>query len=711
MKNFFLNLRIKYKIGSIILMAVLCAIAFSIVFLTFLRSSLVSEKKDKLRNVVETAYGVIAHNHKLFTDGAMPEDQAKAAAMAALKALRYNEDEYFWVNDDKLPYPTMIMHPLNPALDGKPLDDAKYNCATTIQAGLKGAENKTDGKKNLFQAGVEVANAAGEGFIAYQWPKPVTGGGVSEERYPKISFVKKFPAWNWIIGSGIYWDDINTIYWHQAEYVVTFIIVFIILLAIIGWYVSNHITNPLSEISRKVEDLANGDLTVKIEYTSKDEAGSLAQSMNLMVSSIRQIVGSIIESSADVIHSVGSLKAGSERTLEGTNNQSLQAAQIATAAEEMSQTISDIARNSSIASESSKEAMDTAANGKDVADGAVETVHRVYASTVELSTMVDKLNSRALEIGEIVTVIKDIADQTNLLALNAAIEAARAGEQGRGFSVVADEVRKLAERTIKATAEITDKIQAVQAESQQTSRSMQDASTEVTKAQDYIRQVGDSLNHIVDSVRRVEDQITQIATAVEEQASVAGEVTSNIEKTSDISKDMEKMAHDVMDEVNILHGVAESLKISSAGFHLDGSHGQTTEDFIQWSDVFSVNIKLIDEQHKQLFRLINDLYAAWKSNKPREVMGNVFSGLLDYTDKHFKQEEEIFNRYGYPETSNHMEIHRALVKQVVETKNKFDRGEIKVNADIMNFLKNWLNNHILRVDKKYSAFLNSKGVV
>ncbi len=711
MKNFFLNVRIKYKIGFITATAVLCVIAFSIVFLSFLRGSLVDEKKDKLRNVVETAYGVIAHYHQLVTDGAMPEDQAKASAMADLKALRYNENDYFWVNDDKLPYPTMIMHPLNPALDGKPLDDSKFNCATTIQAGLKGAENRTDGKKNLFQAAVEITNAAGEGFIAYQWPKPLPGGGVSEERYPKISFVKKFPAWNWIIGSGIYWDDVNAIYWRQAERVGIFIVVFIILLAVIGWYIASHITKPLSEISRKVEDLANGDLTVKIAYTGKDEAGDLARSMNLMISSIRQIVGSITESSADVIRSVGTLKAGSEKTLEGTNNQSLQAAQIATAAEEMSQTISDIARNSSIASESSKEAMDTAAKGKDVAEGAVETVHRVYASTVELSAMVDKLNSRALEIGDIVTVIKDIADQTNLLALNAAIEAARAGEQGRGFSVVADEVRKLAERTIKATAEITDKIQAVQTESQQTSRSMEDASTEVTKAQDYIRQVGDSLTHIVDSVQKVEDQITQIATAVEEQASVAEEVTSNIEKTSNISQDMEKMAHDVMDEVNKLHGVAESLKISSAGFHLEDSHGQASNDFVQWSDIFSVNINLIDEQHKQLFRLINDLYPAWKANKPREVIGNVFSGLLDYTDKHFKQEEEMFNRYGYPETSDHMAIHRALVKQVVDTKNKFDRGEIKVNADIMNFLKNWLNNHILKVDKKYSAFLNSKGVV
>lgn len=710
MKSIFLNLKIKYKICFITIIAVLCVIGLSMEFLFSFRSSLIEEKKDKLRNVVETAYSIIVHNCNSFNAGTMSEDQAKASALAAIKALRYNETDYFWINDNQMPYPAMVMHPTDPALDGKKLDDPKFNCATGMQAGLKGAETKTDGKKNLFQAAVEVTNSSDVGFVAYVWPKPLPGGGLSEERYPKMSFVKKFPQWNWIVGSGIYIDDVNTLFWNKVKILGVVIAGFNILIAFIGWFISKHITQPLSEISGKVEEMANGDLTIKIDYNSRDEAGSLARSMNLMVSSIRQMVGGIMESSADVTRTVEKLKTSSEKTLDGANNQSMQAAQIATAAEEMSQTINDIARNSTIASESSTEAMETAAKGKTVADGAVETVHRVYASTVELSTMVDKLNGRASEIGDIVTVIKDIADQTNLLALNAAIEAARAGEQGRGFAVVADEVRKLAERTIRATSEITEKIHAVQAESQQTTRSMEDASAEVTKAQQYISEVGEALNHIVDSVQKVKDEITQIATAVEEQASVAGEVTNNIEKTSRISQDMEKMSNDVMDEVNRLYGVVESLKISSAGFRLD-SRSQAKGSFIEWSDVFSVNIKLIDEQHKQLFRIINDLHSAWKENRPSEAIGNIFSGLVEYTDKHFKQEEELFSKYGYPETPSHMDAHRALVGKAVEIKDKFTKGQLKVDAEVMNFLKNWLNNHILRVDKKYSAFLNSKGVV
>jgi methyl-accepting chemotaxis protein len=157
------------------------------------------------------------------------------------------------------------------------------------------------------------------------------------------------------------------------------------------------------------------------------------------------------------------------------------------------------------------------------------------------------------------------------LALNAAIEAARAGEQGRGFAVVADEVRKLAERTVKATTEITDKISTVQSESEQTMKSMEEASGEVTKATDYIRQVGDSLNHIVVAVQKVRDQITQIATAVDEQSAASEEVAKNIEKTSAISKDMERMADDVMHRVNALTKTSEELRNSTTGFKTKGS--------------------------------------------------------------------------------------------------------------------------------------------
>lgn len=484
-------------------------------------------------------------------------------------------------------------------------------------------------------------------------------------------------------------------------------------ISILGWIIAKSISDPLNEISKEIDEIANGDLTIVVSYIGKDEVGYLANRINFMVRSFKATVTSMVETISDVATSVAVVQKSSIKTTEGAKNQSMQAAQIATAAEEMSQTITDIARNASGATESAQGAMDMAYKGKEISDGAVSTVNSVYNSTLELSSMVDNLNKSASEIGEIVTVIKDIADQTNLLALNAAIEAARAGEQGRGFAVVADEVRKLAERTIRATSEITSKIQTVQSESMKTTKSMGDASREVSKATDYIRQVGDSLEHIVESVQRVTSEITQIATAVDEQAIASEEVSKNIEKTSNIALEMEKMAQDVMNQIDKLYGITEALKITSAGFRISNTQSSkdNNRDFIEWSDVFKVNINKIDEQHKELFRLVNGLYEAWKGKKSRDTIGNLLNGLINYTATHFKTEEDYFQQYGYPETATHIEAHKALVKQALDLKDKFEKGELTIDIETMNFLKNWLNNHILKIDKKYSHYLNSKGVV
>ncbi|MEK7700014.1 MAG: methyl-accepting chemotaxis protein [Planctomycetota bacterium] len=335
-----------------------------------------------------------------------------------------------------------------------------------------------------------------------------------------------------------------------------------------GFYAS--IARSLSTMQDAMACIAGGDLRKTIDVKTKDELFTLSDSINRMVLSMNGMIRRILTSVTNLMTTVNVLQTTATKTTGGAKNQSDQTNQIAASVEEMSQTITDIAKNASTVSDASSDAMKIATNGKQAADGAVESVNRVYQSTIDLSTMVDKLNTRTSEISGIVTVIKDIADQTNLLALNAAIEAARAGEQGRGFAVVADEVRKLAERTIKATTEISEKITAVQTESTQTMKSMEISSTEVTKTTDAIKQVGESLNQIVGAVQKVSDQITQIATAVDEQSSASEQVAKNTGETSAIAKEIEKTAEGVMQEVDGLISIADELRNASSGFKIQG---------------------------------------------------------------------------------------------------------------------------------------------
>ena len=324
------------------------------------------------------------------------------------------------------------------------------------------------------------------------------------------------------------------------------------------------ILGPMKTLVEKVRRVGEGYTDTSLFVEGKDEIARMSQNVDMVVKHFSQMLHSIIKSSARILPAVEIVKTHAEATSNGAKKQAGQAHMIAVAAEEMNQTISDIAKNAGESADASKDAMEIAESGKQITSISVQTINELNASTLELSTMIEKLNKRAQEIGTIVTVIKGIADQTNLLALNAAIEAARAGEQGRGFAVVADEVRKLAERTIQATTDISGEISAIQNETNQTASSMATSSKGVTKAGGHIKNLNNVLDTIVESITQVRDQIHQIATAVEEQSATASEVAVNIEKTSNISKDMEKMAGDVSGELLHLVNIAAELDRATA---------------------------------------------------------------------------------------------------------------------------------------------------
>ncbi|NOZ69125.1 MAG: methyl-accepting chemotaxis protein, partial [Deferribacteres bacterium] len=314
----------------------------------------------------------------------------------------------------------------------------------------------------------------------------------------------------------------------------------VVSLVVLGFFIAfgiiivRSVKKPIDIVAEAAEQVAGGDLTHTINVNSKDEMGNMAERLNGMIKNLRDAFNKIVVSVETMSADTEGLSNLSKKLLQGAEQQRTKGGQVADASSEMSQTILDMAKNTAEASEATKSSYDTAMNGKEIVNATVESITRLAGSVSEASKTIEGLGKNLDEIGEIVSVIQDIADQTNLLALNAAIEAARSGEHGRGFSVVADEVKKLAERTAKATDEIAAKIGSIQKESKTSISIMEKGETLAEESVANAARAGDSLQKIVESSDRVMDMVQRVAAATEEQSTASEDVSRNMEYISEI---------------------------------------------------------------------------------------------------------------------------------------------------------------------------------
>ena len=329
-----------------------------------------------------------------------------------------------------------------------------------------------------------------------------------------------------------------------------------------GYLISRVIKTSICQMLNMLKDIAGGegDLTKRLEVSSKDEIGELAKWFNTFLDKLHNIIGKIADSTSRLASATEELSATSSQITVGTEKQSSQTEQIATAMEEMSATVIDIARNASEAAEAAKGATAKADKGGEIVRNTVEGMNRIAGAVRQSASTIEALRSSSEQIGEIIGVIDEIADQTNLLALNAAIEAARAGEQGRGFAVVADEVRKLAERTTKATREIAEMIKSIQADTGGAVSSMEAGSQEVENGVGLANQAGESLLQIVEGVNRVTDMVQQIATSTEEQSAATEEISSNVESVATATRETTSGVEQSATAVHQLSELASNLK-------------------------------------------------------------------------------------------------------------------------------------------------------
>ncbi len=379
----------------------------------------------------------------------------------------------------------------------------------------------------------------------------------------------------------------------------------VVLGVLISWIISGSISKAISKIVDQtekansefvqfadiVEAIAENDLTRPIERSeiedtgirSKDEIGILANSTNevlnvknrmgdslsKMTENLKTMIVQLSDNAEQLVSAASEVASSSEQMSRGAREQSNQVTQVSTAIEEMTATILQSSKNAGEATEASKGASDTATGGGQIVSDTIKGMQNIAETVRTSADSIGKLAKSADQIGEIISVIDDIADQTNLLALNAAIEAARAGEQGRGFAVVADEVRKLAERTGRATGEITDMIKGIQNETNDAVQSMESGITEVESGRELADKAGNSLSEIVNMSQQVVDMIQQIATASEEQSAAAEQISKNVESVSAITKQTASGAEQSASAAEELNRQADGLKTMVSRFKIE----------------------------------------------------------------------------------------------------------------------------------------------
>ncbi len=322
------------------------------------------------------------------------------------------------------------------------------------------------------------------------------------------------------------------------------------------------IMKPVNALRLMLIDISQGegDLTKKLDDTTRDELAEISKYFNLFIDKLRAIIGQISTTSSQVAVASNQLRSTSEQIATGSEEVVAQSSTVATAGEEMAATSSDIARNCQLAAEGAQVASRSASEGSEVVKRTVVVMGQISQRVQESAKTVESLGSRSDQIGAIIGTIEDIADQTNLLALNAAIEAARAGEQGRGFAVVADEVRALAERTTNATKEIGEMIKSVQRETKEAVSAMVQGVNEVCIGTEEAARSGQALNDILHQVNDVAMQVNQIATAAEEQTATTGEISSNMHQITNVVQQTSRGAHDSANAAVQLNENAKELQ-------------------------------------------------------------------------------------------------------------------------------------------------------
>lgn len=543
----FNNLRIANKIYFLFALAVpvMCVVFGGLYWKT--TDNLYQERFAKIQAETESAASVISHFVELERSGALTREEAQRMAIETIAAIRYDGDDYFWINDS---HPRMIMHPFNPALNGKDLSSFA----------------DPDGVK-LFNEMVNVTRNKEGDFVHYRWEKP----GLTEP-VDKVSYVQRIRAWDWIVGTGLYTDDIKAqtqLMLYGAVGMVGFTI--LASLVVVIWF-ARGLSRPIGQVVRMLQEITEGHIGQRLNMNRHDEIGMMAATMDEFADNLEhELVDSMQRlANGDLTFEINprdenDLIRGALKTMEQDLNEmviglqnsgeqiSAGASQVADASQSLSQgateSASSLEQISASINELATQTDDNAVNATQAAKLSTEAsnaANRGNESMDQLVAAMEEINISSQSISKIIKVIDEIAFQTNLLALNAAVEAARAGQHGKGFAVVAEEVRNLAARSAKAASETADLIEG-----------------SVVKAEngaEIAAQTSTVLDEIVTHSAKVSDLIAEIAAASKEQAQGISQVNIGISQIDDVTQQNTANAEEGAAAAEQLSSQAEQLR-------------------------------------------------------------------------------------------------------------------------------------------------------
>jgi methyl-accepting chemotaxis protein len=483
------KMKLSTKVISLPVAIAVVMAAILVLMLPYFSDRLFAEKELKTRHVVETAASLIQHYVDLAAAGKLKEADAKAQALQAVKALRYEKNDYFWINDFG---PKMIMHPMKPALDGKDLSG-----------------NKDPNGKHLFVEMVKVAKEKGAGFVDYMWPKP----GASAPQ-PKISYVQAIPGWDWIVGSGIYVDDVQAEI-NRLTYSIGGLSLAVLIIAIlVSWWMGRSITKPLMNASHMLN-----------------------------------------EGAAEINSASNNLSDASQQLAQGSSEQ-------AASLEETSASLEELTSMTKKNADSSQEA-------DSLVKETSQAVERASNSMEEMTASMGSINEASEQISKIMKTIDEIAFQTNLLALNAAVEAARAGEHGAGFAVVADEVRSLAMRAAEAAKDTQSLIEKTITEVKNGAQVVERTNQEFKEVAAHTTQVAQLVAEIAASSIEQSQGLDQISSAMGEMDTVTQRNAANSEEAAAAAEELSAQAETLFgvarDLTNLIGGTGDGGRVVRRG--------------------------------------------------------------------------------------------------------------------------------------------------